>query len=376
ADDLGTRALTIRPVVPLRNARRYIVAVRGAVDGGGSVIAASEGFAALRDGTSSSDRAISSRKAKFEEIFASLETAGAPRASLQLAWDFTTGSVENTTAWLLHMRDEGLQLVRDAGHPYTITEVRAADCTSVTGDFTCTELDAGWTDHILYYVVGTFRAPNYMTEQAPGGRLILGDDGLPEVNADDPWHDQVFHLFIPHSAASEGKPLLQYGHGLFGGSDQIESGHFRSFIDEYGYVFFGTALDGMATADSPWAGITLASSSNIANLAPMFERLHQGMMQQVILMDTIIEGFANDAQFGAHLDPAVRNYHGISQGGIMGSVYAAISPHIERAALGVMGQPYSLLLFRSVDFTPFFTFMQLKIPDPRGWQLGISAVQM
>src|SRR5690606_13608629 len=173
ADDLGTRALTIRPVVPLRNARRYIVAVRGAVDGGGSVIAASEGFAALRDGTSSSDRAISSRKAKFEEIFASLETAGAPRASLQLAWDFTTGSVENTTAWLLHMRDEGLQLVRDAGHPYTITEVRTADCAAFAAeDFACTELAADWTDHVLHYVIGTFRVPNYMTEQAPGGRLV------------------------------------------------------------------------------------------------------------------------------------------------------------------------------------------------------------
>lgn len=372
---IGTRALTIRPVVPLEHARRYIVAVRGVVDEGDALVPASEAFVALRDGVDSTDPAVRSRRKKFNGIFAALEQAGIPREDLQLAWDFTTGSVENVTGWLLHMRDEGLRLVREAGHPYTITEVRTANCAPFEGrDFSCIENDDA---NVRFYIVGTFRAPNYMSEQKPGGRLLFDEAGLPQVNAENPWHDQVFHMIIPASATpEEPKPLLQYGHGLFGAASQIGAGHFRAFMNEFGYVFFGTALDGMAEPDSVWAGATLAGSSNIGNLSPMFERLHQGMMQQIILMDTVIEGFSKDEDFGAYLDPSVRHYHGISQGGIMGAVYAAISPHIERAALGVMGQPYSLLLFRSVDFTPFFGFMQIRISDPRGWQMGISLAQM
>jgi hypothetical protein len=378
SNHIGTRALTIRPVVTLANARRYIVAVRGVVDASGNVIEPTEGFAALRDGTASSDPAISSRASKYDGIFAALESAGVARDGLQLAWDFTTASVDNTTGWLLHMRDEALQLVRDAGHPYTITEVRAADCEPFAGaSFEYTELEASWAEHVRYHVRGTFQVPNFMTEQAPGGSLLLGDDGLPHVNADAPWHDQPFFMVIPNSAGTEDpKPMIQYGHGLFGGGGEVETGHLRSFFDEYGYVAFSTSLDGMASPDGVWAGGTLATSPNVGRLAPMFDRLHQGMMQQIVLMDTMIEGFSADPTFGAYLDTTERNYHGISQGGIMGAVYAAISPHVKRAALGVMGQPYSLLLFRSKDFTPFFIAMQAQITDPRGWQLGIGLAQM
>jgi hypothetical protein len=377
---VNTRALTIRPVVRLKDGHRYIVAVRGVVDASGSVVPASEGFAALRDGKSSNDTAISSRKTKYQGIFEALEQAGIPRSELQLAWDFTTASTESNTDWLLHMRDEGLRLVREAGHPYTIQTVYTDDCDSVSGDFDCVpHPNAGWGTNIAYRVVGTFRVPNFMAgPQVAGARLNFGASGMPEVNAEVPWHDQTFTMLIPNSAVTDGpKPLLQYGHGLFGdAADQVTSGHFQSFMNEYGYVFFGTKLDGMGVDDYDWVFSVISDASDASILTPMFDRLHQGMMQQVILMDTIIEGFSEDANFGDYLDPSVRHYHGISQGGIMGAVYAAISPHVERAALGVMGQPYSLLLFRSVDFTPFFVVLQGAIADPRGWQLAINLMQM
>jgi hypothetical protein len=374
-----TRALTIRPVIRLKDGHRYIVAVRGVVDGDGNVVPASEGFAALRDGKSSSDRAISSRKSKYAGIFASLEEAGVPREDLQLAWDFTTASSESNTGWLLHMRDEALRLVREEGHPYTIQTVYSDDCGSITGDVDCVpHPNADWGTNIAYRVVGTFRAPNFMAgPQVAGARLNFGANGMPEVNADVPWHDQAFTMLIPNSAIDEAKPLLQYGHGLFGdAADQVTSGHFRSFMNEYGYVFFGTKLDGMGEDDRDWVYTAIPGASDVSVLTPMFDRLHQGMMQQVVLMETLIEGFSQDENFGQYLDPTVRHYHGISQGGIMGAVYAAISPHIERAALGVMGQPYSLLLFRSVDFTPFFLVLQGAVADPRGWQLAIDLMQM
>jgi hypothetical protein len=54
------------------------------------------------------------------------------------------------------------------------------------------------------------------------------------------------------------------------------------------------------------------------------------------------------------IDPSTLYYYGNSQGGILGGVYLAMSPTIERGVLGVPGMPYSLLLSRSEDFTPFF----------------------
>lgn len=377
ATSAETRALTIRPVIRLKDGHRYIVAVRGVENSSGDVIAPSEAFLALRDGRSSDDPRIESRRAHYEGIFKALEDAGIEKDSLQLAWDFTTASTESNTRMLLHMRDDGLERVRAEGHPYTITSV-AGDCSDLPGNgsrFNCEPLPGGYEEHIAYRIEGTFRVPNYMTEQKAGGSLILDERGLPIVNEEAPHHDQPFAMLIPKSALDEPKPLLQYGHGLFGSESQIYAGNFRSLINEHGYIFFGTRLDGMATEDAPWAGLTLNSEPDLSMTAPMFDRLHQGMMQQIILMDVMVESFSNDPDFGRFLNPEIRHYHGISQGGIMGAVYAAISPHIERAALDVMGQPYSLLLFRSVDFTPFFGLMKEQIPDANGQQLAIALLQ-
>lgn len=372
-----TRALTIRPVIRLKDGHRYIVAVRGVEDSSGSVIAPSEAFLALRDGKSSDSASIEERRDHYKKIFNTLEDAGIERDSLQLAWDFTTASTESNTRMLLHMRDDGLERVRAEGHPYTITSV-AGDCSDLPGNgsrFNCDPLPGDYEENIAYRIEGTFRVPNYMTAQAPGGSLILDERGLPIVNEQAPHHDQSFAMLIPRSALEEPKPLLQYGHGLFGAESQIYAGNFRSLINEHGYIFFGTRLDGMATEDAPWAGLTLNTDPDLSKTNPMFDRLHQGMMQQILLMDMVVEAFSKDADFGRFLNPEVRHYHGISQGGIMGAVYAAISPHIERAALDVMGQPYSLLLFRSVDFTPFFVLMKEQVPDANGQQLAIALLQ-
>ena len=60
----------------------------------------------------------------------------------------------------------------------------------------------------------------------------------------------------------------------------------------------------------------------------------------------------------------------------MGSVILALSTDIERGALGVMGMPYSLLVFRSVDFDQFLTLIRLYYPDRRDNQLLLGMAQM
>ena len=122
ADD-ERRAFLIRPAVRLDDAKRYIVAIRDVVDGDGALIAPSEGFLALRDDGAADDPAINDRRALYDNIFRELEGAGVPRDDLQLAWDFTTASRDDTTAWMLHMRDVALEMTPASGPSYLLDSV-------------------------------------------------------------------------------------------------------------------------------------------------------------------------------------------------------------------------------------------------------------
>src|SRR5262249_47992013 len=116
-------AFMIRPVVRLKDATRYIVAIRHVVDASNKPIAASPVFQALRDGTPSSEPSVARRRGLYDDIFMRLEKVGIKKDDLQIAWDYTTASRENNTAALVKMRDEALALVGDQGPDYVIDMV-------------------------------------------------------------------------------------------------------------------------------------------------------------------------------------------------------------------------------------------------------------
>ena len=355
------RSTMIRPVVRLRDNARYIVAFRNLRNDEGSLIPPSQAFAALRDATSSGEDSIEARRQLYGDIFSRLEAQGWEREEIQIAWDFTTASDENNTRWLLHMRDTAFELVED-GIEYTIDTERSGS------DFN--------PEHIAFRVFGTFRAPLFVSQPTTNSRLLFGEDGLPQINEDTPWVDVPFELLIPH-AATQGEPaaLVQYGHGLLGEKEQIQGSEFPSFMNEYNYAFFATDLIGMASDDFLTIGGILLGGE-IWRLETMFDRLHQGFLNYLLLMRMMKNEFANDETYGAYLNGDEAYYYGISQGGIMGSVFLALSPDVERGALGVMGQPYSLLLFRSVDFNQFLDQLKVNYPDFRAQQFAVALFQM
>ena len=351
----------LRPVVRLKDNARYIVAFRNVTDGDGAVIEPSDAFAALRDGTSSEDASVEARRALYEDIFEKIEAKGWARDEVQIAWDFNTASDENNTRWLLHMRDTAFELVKD-GIEYTIT--------SVEEDY--------HPEDIAFRIFGTFKVPLFMTSPEPGSLLVLGDDGMPMVNEETPWADIPFEVLIPNSASSEAlgpAPVIEYGHGLFGEKEQIQSSHFRSFMNQYNFIFVGTDLQGMSDPDVDAVTAALGSGK-FSEVQTMWDRLHQGFLNHLILLRMMKTSFAQDETFGQYVNADETYYHGISQGGIMGPVILATSPDIERGALGVMGQPYSFLLFRSVDFDQFLALIHLFYPDYRVDQLLIGMAQM
>ena len=351
------RTLMMHAAVRLEDATRYIVAYRNLEDAEGATVAPSSAFAALRDG-GGGDRAR-----HYDDIFAKLADQGWQRSEVQLAWDFTTRSKEDLTRWLVHMRDDALEIVGNRGPSYTITNVDT--------DFA--------PEHVAFRIEGTFQAPLYLDQVDPPARLNFGGGGLPEVNAATPRVTVPFELIIPHSAVDDGpKPLVMYGHGQFGRRSQIRHSDFPSFMNDYGYVFFGIDLMGMDADDGSWLespATTPLLQARMHDVGAFHDRLHQGFVNHVLALRMMKARFAEDPDYGDYIDGDVAHYFGISQGGIMGVVHAGLGLDFERAALGVMGQPYGVLLPRSKNFAPFFDILRVSLVDGRDVHLALALVQ-
>ena len=122
ATDGTRRAVTLRPLVRLRERTRYVVALSGMKTTDGADVAPLEGFRRLRDGQTSADPALAAMAPHFDaEVFPVVEGAGIARGSLQLAWDFTTGSDQRTVSDMLHARAAALAAL-DATPPVLTIE--------------------------------------------------------------------------------------------------------------------------------------------------------------------------------------------------------------------------------------------------------------
>lgn len=355
------RALLLKPVVPLASATRHLIAIRGVKDASGAVIPPSDAFRALRDGLPHPHPSVEARRARYEDLFTRLEKAGVARGDLQLAWEVTTASRESDTSWVLAMRDDALAVVGDAGPAYVIDAI-----------------DDDVNEHVARRIKGRMTVPLYLDGPDPGGVLVFGDDGLPRRNGTAEF---PFTVLVPRSVAEKGEPAppLQYGHGLLGSQAQVEGTAIRSFADEFGYVAFAVDWIGMANPDATQIADIIATGA-IDRFRQVPDRLTQGLVNALLAMRMMRGAFASDPAVqvnGASVIDTSRGYYmGDSQGGIFGATYMALSTDVTRGVLGVPGQPYSLLLDRSIDFRPFFALMSISYSDPIDRQLLIALAQM
>ncbi|MFW6050370.1 MAG: hypothetical protein ACODAU_04305 [Myxococcota bacterium] len=348
------QTLMLRPAVRPEDATRYIVAIRDVVDEAGAPLPPSPAFAALRDDTPSDDPEVEGRRGHFEDIFEVLEDAGIPRDDLQLAWDFTTASRENNTRWMVHMRDEALSNYPD-GVPYEV-EVRP---------------DAADEAHTACVLDISFEMPLYtrsagpgVQDGGPGSELNLGEDGLPEQNGTHPYSAA---MVVPLSATdpeNDPAPLVEYGHGQLGLKEEVVGG-FQEFANQGNLAMFALDWKGFAFDDM----LTVVQALNMGDLSDFRvvpERMHQGFLNFLIAMRTLSREAEGDTELnqvlqescgGARIDGESRYYFGGSQGGILGASIMALSTDVERGVLAVPGQPYNILLNRSVNFDDFSTIV-------------------
>ncbi len=361
-DDDTKRALIVRPAVLLKESTRYVVALRGLKKKGGEAVPPSDAFVALRDGRAAGTP-VASRVDHFEEIFQALEGAGVPRSGLLLAWDWTTASNEALHGPLLHMRDEALAALGDASPALTVTSI--------------TPYTTAENPNIAFEVLGTFRVPDYTLPVTVGGAsahvLNWGPDGLPHQAG---VYEAEFRARVPRSAAS-GTPhgVMIHGHGLNGSDAQIANDTFDELANTEKVVVVGCNMLGMSSEDVP---ATLQMLSDMSSFPILADRLHQGVLDHVLLARAMKKGFDQIPEIkatGLVIDPNAIYYNGISQGGIFGATHMAMAVDITRGHLGVPGNDYATLLPRSVDFSPFFVVLGISYPDRRDQQLLLAAIQ-
>ena len=372
--DVTRKALIIRPGERLKDGTRYVVAIRNLVDTQGTPILPRLAFRVLRDLTpalqaelvqacgSGCTAALAARASAFQNVFAPLAQAGVTRSDLILAWDFTTASAPALTGWIRAVRDQAFAL----GTP----------------SFTVTSVDdgggAGRNADIWAEVQGTFQAPLFMTDDAPGSRLNLVG-GVPAQNG---FATVPFVVEIPQSAVNRGgtpvpgRPSL-WGHGLLGTRFQVRS--LAPLANTHGFVMGAVDMQGMSQPDLP-SVFSLIQDLSRFHFIP--ERLHQGFLNHLLLgrlMVDPVNGFDSHPAFQFAGTPIIDTsevfYSGGSQGGIFGIAIMSIAEDFKRGFLAVPAANYSTLLHRSIDFNPFLALLRTVYPDRLDEQLGVALMQ-
>ena len=361
--DLTKQMFIVRPLVILNEATRYVVGVRGLKDTTGKVFTGAPAFELLKSGATAGTT-IADRQAKFDDIFAILGGEGVKKDELILAWDFMTASTDAEHGRLLHMRDDAQKLLGDKGAILTVKDV--------------TVITMEDDEHIGLEIKGTFHVPSYMRndEALAMHFLNLGADGMPVQNG---WRDPAFIVRIPRSAL-DGTPhgLLEYGHGLNGDAGEVESGYLGKLATQSHLILYAANMYGMSQYEVPEILMALAGMTNFATLP---DKLHQGMLEYVLLQRAMRQQLADLPEVKAAaakltVDKARMHYYGNSQGGIFGGTVVALSTDVTRGAVGVVGNNYSTLLQRSADFETFFALIRGYYPDTRDQIVLLSAIQL
>ncbi|MCB9780410.1 MAG: hypothetical protein H6742_17730 [Alphaproteobacteria bacterium] len=362
-EDTSRALLTLRPVVPLHPGRTYVVGLRGLVDGSGALVDSPDGFAVLRDGAATDDPDLLGQRDRYEDIvFPTLEAAGVDRASLQLAWSYTTASKQASLGRALWLRDSALAWADEHGLAYTVESTTDSAC--------------GDGDTIARTLTGTFTAPLYLTEDAPGTVLTRDADGWPYENGTT---EVEYTLRVPCSLVTGARPggLMQFGHGLLGDQSEVYSGSLAELADEAGYLLGAVDWTGMKKQDR--GAITLMISQDPGRFAIIPERTLQGFVEHALFTRLVTGPLAEDPLLMegevSLVDPDDVVFYGISQGAVIGGGFAALSTDVDRVLLGVPGAPFTLLLERSDGFLPFLQILEGLYEDPAEISILIGLMQ-
>ena len=364
ADDPLRRAIVIHPLVALAPKTRYVVGLHNVKRADGGLAKAATGFALLRDGRAATDAFLEAVAPHFDaEVFPILESFGIPKAELQLAWDFTTGSQEAPVKDMLRVRE------------LTIAELSQNE--PVIDNLIIEETPG---DPLTCRIVkGTITGPLFLTTDDNKARLLRDASGAVQLNTAESTSFS-FTAIIPNSVCNDTEPgrAVAFGHGFFGSQSEAEGGSVKNIAERLQAVVFAINWQGMSLED----GVALVEflTSDLSRSMTFTDSVQQGMANWMATTRVIKGALRQEAAFQrANGEPlyeaAPMNFLGISQGHILGAIMSAINPDIERAALNVGGAGMTLMMFRAPPFNTFLTFLENSLDDALEQQKFAALIQ-
>jgi len=295
-------------------------------------------------------------------LAAFLAAHGVTGDRLTLAWDFHTASDGAATSSLLHMRELTLARLAQGDLGYQVSQ----------------QIDAAAGDTVLLRTfTATIDVPSFLADAGGRAPLVVDDRGLPQLRGID---QVAVSVVVPRCAATHGGPipLVIFGSGLFlGAKETLGYRAWQSVANDVCAVYAGTDWLGLAGADLPLAGEAAAADLNL--LFVITDRLQQAQMNALVMTRLLLSRIKDDAALSTSgtpiLDGSQVYYYGISNGGIQGAAFLALSPDVERGVLNVPGGEWSLMISRSTDFVSLKVLLTHLLPDPLDRQLAFALSQ-
>jgi len=346
------RALLVRPLLALDGAAGYVVILRDTLRRtDGRPHRAGAAFAALRDAIPTGVQAIERQRSDYRLVDAALSALSVQPRRVVLAWSFHTRSEEETTGTLLAMQDH------NAAAPlggYTVT----SDTVETAGRKTNRQL------------AGTFQAPSFI---GADGLIHRDARGRPRPLGQ---RDVPFRLTIP-STVQGPRPLLLFGHGIFGSPRELTNGSFNDLCTERRLSAVGAHL---GLNETNQAQAIMALTADLGRLGQVVANIQQGVANYTTLARLARERLARDLTTGAGarqrvVDPGRVHYMGISNGGNLGFVVAATSPQLTRAVMVAGGGGLMHALQRAVFWSNIGPVIKITYPDSKERQLMLSLLQ-
>ena len=243
--------------------------------------------------------------------------------NLTLAWDVHTASDTSSTQHLVFMRDTALLWLDDTGGHYDITATN----------------DTPADPNLWRELVGTFHVPSFLTNDSGTATLELDSAGNPMVRDTG---TAPFVVHVPQCALTATKPLpiIVFGHGLFGtAQSELSSDYEKQVGQKLCMVQIGTDWIGLAQYDFS----TVASNvlGDLNQFPIVSDRLQQAHLNAQVLVRLFLTQMKNDPQLQVNghaiTDGSEIYYYGISDGGIQGGTFMALSKDVTRGVLNVPG---------------------------------------
>ena len=403
------------PAEPLHHNRHYAAAVVGARGADGHRLEPTRGMrellaaaGALHNNRTASSYDPDRRERYLNVVIPALEQATSAVSgnwfdythdpdALQLLFDFHTVSAASQLGPVRAVRDATIRELSDnwqwEEHVRTIRQ-DDHDCSrsgALLARTVHAELDVPW----------------FLERYGPGGRSSFLDETAVASGKSLRLGSSKLLVHIPCSlqaAALDGerdgaKPLravMEYGHGLFGDRGEAGDGALLQMAHDEGYVIVAMDWRGMSTFDLLMVVKVLISTPRL------FQAIRDGLVQGyaskfalqhfarhgLLSMDWFkFNGYdpVNGQPLPSVAVPTLNGkapahvFYGISQGGILGAGYSALSGLtglIDRAILGSPGTPFALILTRSLDFFTYDVLMLFDFYNNRHVRLFCSLAQM